>query len=130
MSKKYLFFDLEYASCKNGYKICEFGYVITNDAFKILARENLIINPSIPRKDWDYYALDNILTRTISNYESKQKFPHFYARIYHLISSVDIVVGHTLNGDAKALNDECKRYNLPLQIAMYMLHMIQPIVMA
>ena len=34
---KYLFFDLEYATSKGGnIKICEFGFVITDENFKIL----------------------------------------------------------------------------------------------
>ena len=50
-----LFFDLEYASCKNGCKICEFGYVITNEKFEIIERNNLIINPYISTMLIIYY---------------------------------------------------------------------------
>ena len=40
---KYLFFDLEYATSKGGnIKICEFGFVITDENFKILDRDNLL----------------------------------------------------------------------------------------
>ena len=43
---KYLFFDLEYATSKGGnIKICEFGFVITDENFKILDRDNFIIFP-------------------------------------------------------------------------------------
>ena len=42
---KYLFFDLEYATSKGGnIKICEFGYVVTDENFQILDRDNFIIN--------------------------------------------------------------------------------------
>ena len=52
---KYLFFDLEYASQKGGTsKICEFGYVVTDENFNILEKDNLIINPNIYRYEWDY----------------------------------------------------------------------------
>lgn len=67
-----LFFDLEYASCKNGCKICEFGYVITNEKFEIIERNNLIINPYISNDEWDWWALKHILTRTKKEYENKK----------------------------------------------------------
>ena len=36
-----------------------------------------------------------------------------YKRICEIIKEADYVFGHSINGDAKALNDECLRYNLP-----------------
>ncbi|MBO7149271.1 MAG: hypothetical protein J6V71_00090 [Clostridia bacterium] len=110
---KYLFFDLEYASCKDGdKKICEFGYVVTDEQFAILEEDNLIINPNINRADWDYRALRDILTRTRDEYERCFKFNHFYNRIANLINTSDCVFGHTIDGDAVALNQNCERYNL------------------
>ena len=45
---EYLFFDLEFANQDNGKsKICEFGYVITDEYFEVLERYNFIINPNI-----------------------------------------------------------------------------------
>lgn len=109
----YLFFDLEYASCKDGdKKICEFGYVVTDEQFAILEEDNLIINPNISRADWDYRALRDILTRTRDEYERCFKFNHFYDRIAELINTADYVFGHTIDGDAVAVNQNCARYNL------------------
>jgi len=108
-----LFFDLEYASCKNGCKICEFGYVITNEKFEIIERNNLIINPYISNDEWDWWALKHILTRTKKEYEERLTFDKYYPKIKEIIESCDYVLGHSLNNDAKALNDDCKRYNLP-----------------
>ena len=52
---KYLFFDLEFATSRSGIlKICEFGYVLTNESFEIIKRDNLIIDPYIAIRDWDY----------------------------------------------------------------------------
>ena len=110
---KILFFDLEYASCKNGCKICEFGYVITNEKFEIIERNNLIINPYISNDEWDWWALKHILTRTKKEYEERLTFNKYYPKIKEIIESCDYVLGHSLNNDAKALNDDCKRYNLP-----------------
>ena len=40
---RYLFFDIE---CADGnFKICEFGYVITDESFNILTKKNILINP-------------------------------------------------------------------------------------
>lgn len=112
--KKYLFFDLEYATSKGGIeKICEFGYVITNEEFDVLERNNLIINPNISRKDWDYYVVKKILTRKIEIYEKQPFFEFYYSKIKSLINECDFVFGHSLDSDAKALNGECERYNLP-----------------
>lgn len=111
---KYLFYDLEYASQKEGTsKICEFGYVLTDEKFEIIDRNNFIINPKIKGELWDYYALKHILTRTKEEYKSGELFSFYFERIKKLFDEADYVFGHSIDGDAKALNDECKRYNLP-----------------
>lgn len=110
---RYLFFDLEYASSyRNIHKICEFGYVITDENFEVLARNNIIINPNIHKKQWDKRVVREILTRTIPKYEDSPIFPDFYYDIKKLIKRADYIFGHTINCDAKALNDECQRYHL------------------
>ena len=39
---KYLFFDIECANCYDGVgKICEFGYVLTDEYFTVLEEESL-----------------------------------------------------------------------------------------
>lgn len=111
---KYLFFDLEYASSRGGIdRNCEFGYVITDEKFNVIDRGNLIINPNLDRSEWDYRVVRKILTRPIKEYESNQTFPYHYNIIKNLISSADYILGHSINGDAKAINDDCKRYDLP-----------------
>lgn len=110
---KYLFFDTEKATSNGGNKICEFGYVITNENFEILERFNFVINPNIHRSEWDWYVVKKILTRKISEYQKKPLFTAYYDDIVSIFSEVDYVFGHSLNNDAKALNDECVRYGLP-----------------
>ena len=111
---KYLFFDLEYATSKGGnIKICEFGYVITDEDFKIQERDNFIINPNIFREEWDWRVVRTILTRRVSEYENSPKFDEYYDDLVKLIKSADYVFGHSINGDAKALNCDCQRYGLP-----------------
>ena len=111
---KFLFFDLEYATSKGGnIKICEFGYVVTDENFRILDRDNLIINPNIMREEWDWRVVRKILTRRISEYEANPEFDYYYDDILKLINEADYVFGHSLNGDARALNCDCQRYGLP-----------------
>ena len=111
---KYLSFDLEYATSRNGSsKICEFGYVITNEKFEVLERSNFIINPRIERNEWDWKVVNEILTRPIIEYECGFDFVHYYPKIKKLIDDADYIIGHTLFCDAKALNDDCLRFDLP-----------------
>ena len=118
---KYLFFDLEFATSRAGIsKICEFGYVLTNELFDVIKRENLIIDPYIARRDWDYRVVKKILTRSIKEYESNPRFDEYYDQIYDLINTSDYVFGHTISSDVKALNQDIKRYNLnPIDFKFY-----------
>lgn len=109
-----LFFDLEYASSKENIKnICEFGYVVTDESFTIVERNNIIIDPGIRRSEWDWRVVRKILTRKIEEYEKQPIFPYFYSRIEGLLSKSDYIFGHSTCGDAEALNDDCRKYKLP-----------------
>lgn len=110
----YLFFDCEFASCKGGQeKICEFGYVMVDENFKVLYKGNIIINPNIKNADWDWYALKKILTRRKEQYENMLLFPAYYKKIAALIQNANFILGHTIEADVHALNCEFQRYNLP-----------------
>lgn len=117
----YLFFDLEFASQLNKKsKICEFGYVLTDEKFEIISRGNFIINPNIANNAWDYYVVKNLLKRSKSEYLKAPLFEAYYNKINNLIEGADYVFGHSLNGDAKALNDELQRYDLqPINYEFY-----------
>lgn len=111
---KYLFYDLEFASQLHGKsKICEFGYVVTNEEFEITDEGNFIIDPNIPYYEWDRYVVSHLLNRKKSAYLKSPLFDAYYSQIEELITSADFVFGHSLNGDAKSLNDELERYHLP-----------------
>lgn len=111
---KYLFFDLEYASSRGGIdRNCEFGYVVTDEKFNVIEGDNFIIDPNLNRSEWDYRVVRKILTRPIKEYESNPTFPYYYNDIKKLITSADYILGHSINGDAKAINDDCKRYDMP-----------------
>lgn len=107
-----LFFDIECAQCeKHCAAICEFGYVLTDDAFNILDRGHFMINPD---HEYDEYALNHILHYTREEYDACPKFPEFYGRIAELISAEgQRIIGHTTGADFFYLECECERYGLP-----------------
>ena len=107
---QYLFFDIECASCDDGGKLCEFGYVLTDEDFEPTERENFVINP---RCKFDYFVIKKILNRPKEAYFSAPDFKFFYPRIYALLTRPGvIVVGHTTQGDAEHIGDDCLRYGL------------------
>ena len=109
----YLFFDLEFASCRGGYhKICEFGYALTDASFSLIERENFFINPLIRRNEWDFFALKKIIKKRISDFTSKPSLTEYYPKIRALFERADFVFGHSTVGDVQALNQECKRFSL------------------
>ncbi len=108
---KYLFFDLEESGVFHGRThICEFGYVLTDEKYNVLKQGNFIINPKINRYEWDRFAVENILTRDIADYECAFNFNHYYPRIMELLKGADEIFGHTTDGDVDALNQEFIRY--------------------
>lgn len=111
---EYLFFDLEFATQEHGKsKICEFGYVITNEKFEVLERDNFIINPNIRDSEWNLTVLSEILTKSKIVYENGYTFDECYLDIKDIFEEVDMVFGHTTYCDAKAINDELQRYEFP-----------------
>ena len=111
---KYLVFDIE---CADGGKatICSFGYVIADEQFRILKKEDIVINPQ------GKFFLegragrpDVKLAYSQARFERAPKFPHFYERIKALLENEEYcVIGHSVSDDVAYLNKACKRYNLP-----------------
>lgn len=111
---KYCFFDIECANCfkdNNGVsrgKICEFGYLITDENFNKIESAEYIINPKAP---FDEYVLNNMLAYPKQVYLSAQDYNTFYDKIKRLFELDDVIfIGHTIDTDAKYLNDEALRY--------------------
>ena len=49
---RYLFFDVECSNCFNNIgKICEVGYIITDDNFNILQQKDILLNPGNKKED-------------------------------------------------------------------------------
>ncbi len=112
---EYLFFDCEFAVSKNNIeKICEFGYVLTNENFDVIESSNLIINPNIKRDEWDRFVVKNIISRDVSEYEKRKTFLANFDKIKYLFKSANYIFGYSLKNDINAINCECKRYNKEL----------------
>ena len=106
-----IFFDIE---CCDGKHICEFGYVLTDMQFNVIAQEVFTINPEMP---FDLTGRAN--QRDIELYFSETKyymspiFPEYYEKIKGLLTSPDrLIFGHAVNNDAKFIKDACDRYEL------------------
>lgn len=108
---KYLFFDIECATCKGGGKICEFGYVLVDRTFKVIKSELFIINP---KSTFDHYVIKEMLALPKESYLSAKDYTHYYSKIKKLVTDDNVtVIGHTVESDAKYLADESKRFSLP-----------------
>ena len=116
---KYLFFDIE---CCDGIHICEFGYVITDEQFKVLDKECILMNPEAAfnltgRKG----GRDLYLTHSEEEYRSSPTFTAYYEKIKQLIEEKEqIIIGFSMNDDAKFLNAACKQYDLkPIEFEFF-----------
>lgn len=110
---KYLFFDIE---CADGGKatICSFGYVIADMDFKILKREDIIMNPE------GHFFLtgragrpDVQLAYPKETFFRSPKFPRFHSKLKALLENEEYyIIGHSIGDDVTYLNKACDRYNL------------------
>lgn len=103
----YLFFDIETITAESiNPRIVSFGYVLTDERFNEIAKEDIFINPQEE-------------TETINNWKWKQEatkdkegFKAFYHKIKGLLEDKDtIIVGHGTGCDVRYLLDECDRFH-------------------
>ena len=110
---KYLFLGIE---CADGGKatICSIGYVLTNEDFKILRREDIVINPQgrfnlVGRPG----RPDIELAYPKSTFKKAPTFDKFYEKIKTLVENENCyVIGHAVGNDVIFLNRACARYRL------------------
>lgn len=109
---RYLFFDIEGANCyKFVAKMCTFGYVLTDEKFKVKSKIDVIMNPEAP---FDRHIISQKMNAyPIERYLSRPPFYYFYKSLKNLIENKDqLVVGWSIDNDVKYIYDACKRYNL------------------
>lgn len=113
---QYVFFDIECASVSKRFaKICVFGYVLTDECFQIIQREDILINPQ-----GEFHLTDRkgekglVLPYAYSEFRKYPTFDKVYPKIKSLLEGEDtLVVGHAAVNDVKYLCLETKRFSLP-----------------
>ncbi len=95
--------------------MCAFGYVVTDESFCVLEREDILINPRGKFHLTDRKGNEGLVLPY--EYEDFKQYPCFdkaYPRIRSLLEADDVVVlGHATLNDVNYLNLETKRYKLP-----------------
>ena len=118
----YLFFDIE---CCNCHHICEFGYVLTDDKFNIIKKEELLINPA---KEFTVPNDNKFkgLSYSQEEYLNSPSFREYYDKIKNIINNENqIIFGYAINNDAVYLRTACKRYKLkPISFTFYDIQII------
>lgn len=111
-----VFFDIECASVHKTYaKICAFGYVLCDENFKILKKEDILINPKGRFELTDRKGEKGIvLPYEYDEFKHHPTFPHVYQQIKELLEDKNnLVFGHAVLNDVKYLNLETRRFRLP-----------------
>ena len=117
---KYLFFDIECSNCFNGVaKMCEFGYVITDENFKIVSAYDIPMSPG-RGKECVFSLRDRMndegveLAYDESYYFDQPELPHFYEQIKRLMEDKDtICFAFSMQNDIRYLYQSLHRYHLP-----------------
>lgn len=111
-----VFFDIECACVHKTYaKICAFGYVICDEKFNILEKEDILINPKGRFELTDRKGEKGlVLPYEYGEFKKYPTFPAVYPRIKALLEDENnVVLGHAVLNDVKYLNLETRRFKLP-----------------
>lgn len=112
----FVFFDIECASVyKTTAKICAFGYVVCDECFNILEKEDILVNPKGKFHLTDGRGEHGLeLPYDYSEFKHHPAFPSVYPRIKSLLEDKNnIVFGHATLNDVKYLDLETLRFRLP-----------------
>lgn len=109
----FVFYDVECANCYDGKgKLCSFGYVITDENFKVLKKEDILIDPN---SEFQPFVLKHVIHYKEEEFIDKPRFNMVYNRIKDLLTNPKYIsFGFDVYNDLKYINDECIRYKLPL----------------
>ena len=124
---KYLFFDIECSNCFGGIgKMCEFGYVLTDEEFNVIMFDDIPMCPGKGREN-DFHLIgrkherDLELAYSYDHYREQPEFPFFYESIRRLMEDGDtICFAYSMDNDIPHLYNACKRYKLkPIEYTCY-----------
>ncbi|MBO5374910.1 MAG: hypothetical protein J6A54_05645 [Clostridia bacterium] len=110
----YVFFDIECANCFQGRgKICSFGYVITNERFRVLEKKDIVINP---HSKFHLAGHGNhpgiVLAYDEQKFKASPIFPVYYEKIRNLLQDKNnLIFGFSVMSDANYIKSECERYH-------------------
>lgn len=114
---KYLFFDIECSNCfKKIGKMCEFGYVIADEDFRILRQDDIPMSPGYGRENRFHLkgrkgGRDLELAYDYDFYYSQKQFPYHYQKIRELMESEDVICfAYSMGNDLNHLYNSCRRY--------------------
>ena len=113
---KLVFFDIECAGVHKTYaKICVFGYVVCDEKFNILEKEDILINPKGRFELTDRKGEKGlVLPYSYEDFKKQPPFPKVYNRIKAILEDKDsYILGHAVLNDVKYLNLEARRFKLP-----------------
>ena len=111
---KYLFYDAESIDIEHKCSFT-FGYLVTDDKFNIIIpKEDIVFNPDIQKKDWDWRAIRTIINDSYfeKNILKNKTFPHYYNKIKNLFKEDVLCIGFETNEDVKYLLGNCNKYDL------------------
>ena len=111
-----VFFDIECASVhKTIAKICAFGYVVCDEQFNIIKKEDILINPKGGFHLTDRRGEKGLeLPYDYTEFKKHPPFPAVYSFIKELLEDKDnLVFGHAILNDVKYLDLETRRFHLP-----------------
>lgn len=108
----YLFFDCECANCFDGEgKICSLGYVLTDDEFNIIEKQDVVMNPKC---EFDWYILSPKnkcqLAYSKDYFRIQPDFASYYKDIKKLFTTGNRkIFGFAVDGDVSFVNTACER---------------------
>ena len=100
--------------------MCSFGYVLTDEKFRILEKDDILMNPEAifhtgawGKKNREAYpGIEMAYPKEV--FLKSPTFPALYEKIKALIEYKDqTVIGFSHKNDTVFLDNACKRYNLP-----------------
>ena len=81
----FVFFDVECANCYNSQsKICSFGYVVTDENFKVLKKEDILIDPN---SEFQPYVLKHVIQYKEEEFLDKPRFNMVYNTIKDFLTN-------------------------------------------
>ena len=108
---KYLFFDAESVDIKHKL-FCTYGYDLADSNLNSLDNKDIVFNPDIPKDEYDWRVIRQLLFYNVHALTQLKTFPHFYKEIKRLMSKPDVIcVGFEVEEDVRYVLHNCLKYS-------------------